>query len=84
MERTFKPTDRGKQVLDQSGARVGTIVGVWEGTAYVRPETDVEEIPEQFDWTDDGGSFLVDADSVARVDESSARLRAKAEPMTQR
>ena len=72
MKRTFRPTDRGKQVLDDEETRVGTIIGVAEETAQVRPDSDVDI--DDVTWTGDDG-FLIDRDSVDRIDAHAARLK---------
>jgi hypothetical protein len=79
MQRTFKPTDRGKQVLDEDDHRVGTITGVAAETARVRPEGDAEELGG-VTWADDGESFCIHVDDVARIGPVTARLAASVRP----
>ena len=84
MQRTFKPTDRGKEVLTENGTRVGTILGVCDGTAHVRPDVDPAAVPGTVDWTDDESVFLFDPDSVARINQQAVRLEPERELLTQR
>jgi len=74
MQHVFRPTDRGKPVLDGQDERVGTITGVSGETACVRSDRDVDDL-DGVTWTDDGGSFLIETDSIDSKDAEAVRLK---------
>ena len=76
MKRDFAPTDRGKQVKTRNGDVVGTITGVCEGRAHVKPVATVpagatRDLPR----TDDEEIVLVDSDDVDTINNSEAFLK---------
>jgi len=76
MQRTFRPTDRGKQLLNADGERVGTITGVSDDVAHVRSDCDADEV-NCVTWTDDQECFLIDVDRIERIDPGAARLKSE-------
>jgi hypothetical protein len=67
--------DRGKQVEAPDGEVLGTITGICEGKAHVRPEATVPtRARREFTWADDGGVFVVDSSRVETIDNVVARV----------
>lgn len=76
MRREFTATDRGKQIKTADGEVLGTITGIGQGRAHVRPVATVATgVASGFQWTDDEEIILVDSDDVDTIDNAEAHLK---------
>ena len=79
----FDETDEGKTVINSDDEKIGVVVDVRDGTAYVEPEPSLaEEVKAKLGWGDtepDEDAFALREDWVDVVDDDEILLRTRPE-----
>lgn len=77
----FTQEDQGKSVFDANSEKVGVVVEVRDGEAYVEPEPSLaEELKAKLDWGDpepDEDAYPIRDEWVEEVDDKEILLRTR-------
>jgi hypothetical protein len=75
----FTPEDQGKSVFDADREKIGVVVEVRNGDAYVEPEPSLgQELKAKLDWGDpepDEDAYRLRGERIDRIDDKEIILR---------
>ena len=77
----FTQEDQGKSVFDANSEKVGVVVEVRDGEAYVEPEPSLaEELKAKLDWGDPephGDAYQLKGEWIDRIDDKEIILESR-------
>lgn len=73
---TLTEDDEGKSVVNNSGDKVGRVIGVQHGTAHVEPDAGLtDRIRSRLGWADSNeDSYQFDENSIERIADDEIHL----------